>query len=666
MPEPLEDISQVEELPDVEGLTPVRSLADLRSGPSPAHVREKLTPAAALRRYWGYDAFRPLQAESVANSLARRDGLIVLPTGGGKSLCYQVPAACGAGLVLVVSPLIALMDDQVAAAQQAGLSAGALHTNVADKERRQVREALAAGTLDLLYLSPERLVVGDILPLIAEQLALVAVDEAHCVSHWGHDFRPEYRQLRGVLDQVPKVPRLGLTATATPQVQDDICTQLGLRAPLRLVGHVDRPNLIYRTLPRRGGVEQALEVIRRHGDEGGIVYAQTRKEVERVAASLAAAGVHCAAYHAGLPAAERSRVMREFLAEHLDVVVATIAFGMGIDRSNVRYVVHYNAPKSIEHYQQEAGRAGRDGLPAECVLLFSGADIATHRRLATMDGPLAPERSRALERQLRDIGRYAVAPVCRHRLLTEHFGQPYPAPSTAPAPVADSACGACDVCLGETLELPADEALVIAQKIISAAWRIDGRFGAGHVIDVLLGRRTDKVERAGHDRLGVYGLLTAAGEAALRSWIDQLVVQGYLALREDGMFSFLVHTDAGKALCKGQGAVRLGRDVAQPKGKRGAKAVKGAAAPADLAPADQDLFARLRTLRKLIADHHGVPPYIVFNDVTLRALANQRPADARAMLTVKGVGESKLARYGSAFLAVIAGTSPEVAQSVME
>ena len=666
MPEPLEDLSEIEELPDVEGLTPVRSLADLRCAPAPAHVREKLTPEAALRRYWGYDAFRPLQAESVANSLARRDGLIVLPTGGGKSLCYQVPAACGAGLVLVISPLIALMDDQVAAAQEAGLSAGALHTNVADKERRQVRDALAAGTLDLLYLSPERLVVGDILPLIAEQLALVAVDEAHCVSHWGHDFRPEYRQLRGVLDQIPKVPRLGLTATATPQVQDDICTQLGLRAPLRLVGHVDRPNLAYRALPRRGGVEQALEVIRRHGDEGGIVYAQTRKEVERVATSLAAAGVQCAAYHAGLPAAERSRVQRAFLAESLDVVVATIAFGMGIDRSNVRYVIHYNTPKSIEHYQQEAGRAGRDGLPAECVLLFSGADIVTHRRLATMDGPLPPERNRALERQLRDIGRYAVAPVCRHRLLTEHFGQPYPAPSAAPVPVAESGCGACDVCLGETLELPADEALVTAQKIISAAWRIDGRFGAGHVIDVLLGRRTDKVERAGHDRLGVYGLLAAAGEPALRSWIDQLVVQGYLALREDGMFTFLVHTEAGKALCKGQGAVRLGRDVAPAKGRRSAKAAKGAAAPADVAPADQDLFARLRTLRKLIADHHGVPPYIVFNDVTLRALASQRPADDRAMLTVKGVGESKLARYGAAFLAVIAGTSPEAAQAAME
>ena len=671
MPEPLEDLSEIEELPDVEGLTPVRSLADLRCAPAPAHVREKLTPEAALRRYWGYDAFRPLQAESVANVLARRDGLIVLPTGGGKSLCYQVPAACGAGLVLVVSPLIALMDDQVAAAKEAGLSAGALHTNVGEQERRQVREALAAGTLDLLYLSPERLVVGDILPAIAEQLALVAVDEAHCVSHWGHDFRPEYRQLRGVLDQVPKVPRLGLTATATPQVQDDICTQLGLRAPLRLVGHVDRPNLAYRALPRRGGVEQALEVIRRHGDEGGIVYAQTRKEVERVAASLAAAGVQCAAYHAGLPAAERSRVQRAFLAESLDVVVATIAFGMGIDRSNVRYVIHYNTPKSIEHYQQEAGRAGRDGLPAECVLLFSGADIVTHRRLATMDGPLPPERNRALERQLRDIGRYAVAPVCRHRLLTEHFGQPYPAPlaaGAAPAAAAapETGCGACDVCLGETLELPADEALVTAQKIISAAWRIDGRFGAGHVIDVLLGRRTDKIERAGHDRLGVYGLLAASGEAALRSWIDQLVVQGHLALREDGMFTFLVHTEAGKALCKGQGTVRLGRDVAQPKGKRTAKAAKGAAAAAAVAPADEDLFARLRTLRKLIADHHGVPPYIVFNDVTLRALASQRPADARAMLTVKGVGESKLARYGAAFLAVIAGTSPEAAQSAME
>jgi ATP-dependent DNA helicase RecQ len=330
---------------------------------------------------------------------------------------------------------------------------------------------------------------------------------------------------------------------------------------------------------------------------------------------------------------------------------------MGIDRSNVRYVIHANAPKSIEHYQQEAGRSGRDGLPAECVLLYSAADLASHRRLATMDGPLPPERERVLDRQLREVGRFAVAPMCRHRLLTEHFGQAYPAPD---APANADGCAACDVCLGETQELPPDEALVIAQKIISAAWRLEGRFGAGQVVDVLLGRRTDKTERAGHQRLSVFGLLADAGEVALRAWTDQLVVQGFLRLREDGLYTFVEHTDAGRALCKGEGAVRLGRTLATAKPAR--KSRRGAAAGADgevVAAGDAPLFERLRALRKLLAARLGVPPYLVFNDVTLRALAAERPGTLAAMHGVKGVGESKLARYGAAFLAVIGGDAPE-------
>ena len=609
-------------------------------------VDPQLTPEEALGRFWGFDTFRPLQGEAVGAALTGRDCLLVLPTGGGKSLCYQTPAACGRGLVLVVSPLIALMDDQVAAARQIGLRAAALHAHVGEAERRQVREDAWRGALQLLYVSPERLVISELVSRL-RGLALIAVDEAHCVSHWGHDFRPEYRQLRGVLDQAPTVPRMALTATATQQVQDDICQQLGLRNPLRLIGHVDRPNLLYRAVPRHDMAGQVLAIIKRHPGEGGIVYAQTRNEVDRLTDTLQRHSVSCASYHAGLPAAKRAAVQSNFVNERVDVVVATIAFGMGIDRSNVRFVVHANSPKSIESYQQEAGRAGRDSLPAECVLLFSGADIVKHRFLATADGPLPAERQRALDRHLREIGQFAIAPVCRHRLLTEHFGQAYEA--------SDAGCGACDVCLGETHQLDPQEALTVAQKIISAVWRTGGRFGAAHVTQVLLGRSSDAIRRHGHEQLSVYGLLGADGEVAVRSWIDQLVVQGYLDLSERDQFTFLSMTQAGRDLCRlkdnPSGGVRLGLYARQRELLRGSSR----SSPVQRG----ELFERLRALRRLIADEQGVPPYVVFTDATLSEMALMAPRSLSEMLSVRGVGHAKLERYGGAFLAAMRGEALE-------
>ncbi len=616
-----------------------------------------MTPEEILKMRWGYDSFKPLQKEAIAAALAGRDCLVVLPTGGGKSLCYQLPAAAGKGLVLVVSPLIALMDDQVAAAREAGLAADALHSNLKAGPRREAYANLACGRTELLYASPERLLAGDLVETLAPRLILAAIDEAHCVSHWGHEFRPEYRRLTEALDKFPKAARMALTATATPGVQKDILDQLGLRSPEILIGHPDRPNLVYRAFPRRDQLKQVLEIVRRHPGEGGIVYAQTRKDVERLAANLKAEGVSCAPYHAGLGAEERRKAQEDFVKERLDVIVATIAFGMGIDRPDVRYVVHANTPRSVEHYQQESGRAGRDGFSAECTLLFSASDLATHRWLAKKD-LMSPERERAVERQLRDIGRYAVAPVCRHSLLSTHFGAPYPADGSAPG---EEGCGACDVCLGETKGLSEEEARLTAKKVLSAAWRAEGRYGAGYVVNLLLGKGDERTARNGHDKLQVFGLLKDAGEAAVRSWMDQLIVQDYLEVVEDGLYPLLRITEAGRALCRDEGQVRLGVPVppkAKGKAKGGKKAKKKRALALVLRTEDEELFERLRALRRSLADKAGIPSYAIFNDSTLAEMAAARPQTLYHLRAIKGIGEYRLKKYGQLFLDAISAVSP--------
>lgn len=609
---------------------------------------------AVLKRHWGYDSFRPLQEEAVRQVLDGGDCLIVLPTGGGKSLCYQLPAAASPGLALVVSPLIALMDDQVAAARENGLRAAALHSNLDASAKTHTRQALNGGELDLLYVSPERLSMGDLLPQLRPQLRLAAIDEAHCISHWGHDFRPEYRMLAQILDQVPEVPRLALTATATPQVQADICQMLRLRQPRELVGHIDRANLRYRCWPRKNAVQQIQSLIDEHPKEGGIVYALTRRETERIAGKLQQLGINAAFYHAGMAPAQRAAVQREFLAEHIDVVCATVAFGMGIDRSNVRFVVHAGLPRSIEHYQQESGRAGRDGLPADCVLLASAGDLTRHRQLAHKDGGLTEERSRALEAQLRDIGRFAHSPVCRHQLLCQHFGQDYQPPSAA-------GCGACDVCLGETGVLPDAEALLIAQKILSAVWRLRNRYGILHVVKVLRGLTDDKIRRGAHDTLSVYGILREHDDNTVKTWIDQLIVQNLCCIDESSGYPLLCLTDSGVALCKGTGTVRLGQAQRSPaKAARDGSSRSDGSAP-EWTGVDRPCYDRLRALRRLIAEEIGKPPYIVFSDTTLRELARIKPANDEELLDIKGIGETKRARFGPAFLTAIQGADADVA-----
>lgn len=608
----------------------------------------RMKPEEILKKRWGYGAFKPLQREAVTAALEGRDSLVILPTGGGKSLCYQLPAAAGKGLVVVVSPLIALMDDQVAAAREAGLAADALHSNLKAAPRREAYDNLNSGRTELLYVSPERLLVGDLYEALSKRLVLAAVDEAHCVSHWGHEFRPEYRRIKEALDQFPNAARMALTATATPAVREDILSQLGLRTPEILVGHPDRPNLIYRAYPRRDQFKQVLEAVKQHPGEGGIVYAQTRKDVERLAAKLKEEGLSCAPYHAGLGAEERRQAQHDFVNERLDVIVATIAFGMGIDRSNVRYVIHANTPRSVEHYQQESGRAGRDGLPADCTLLFAASDLATHRWLAKKDVHLSAERQRAMEKQLKDIGRYASAPVCRHGLLAAHFSAEYPA-----AAQGEEGCGACDVCLGETRGLPDDEALLTAKKILSAAWRCEGRYGTGYVVNLLLGRPGERVSANGHDQLKVFGLLKEAGEPAVRSWMDQLIVQDYLEVTEDEEYPLLRITAAGRALCQDKGTVKLGLPVQSAKGKKKAKALRKAGV--EMTAGDEALFDRLRAVRRALADKAGVPPYVICQDATLIELAALKPGSPEAMLEIKGMGEKRVKKYGQFLLDAIAG-----------
>jgi ATP-dependent DNA helicase RecQ len=584
-----------------------------------------------------------------------RDSLVVLPTGGGKSLCYQAPAAHRRRLAVVVSPLIALMKDQVDGLREAGVPAAVLNSSQTPAERAGVMRAVAGGGVQLLYLAPERLVMDGFLERLQRaNPAFFAVDEAHCISQWGHDFRPEYRQLRTLREAFPAVNVHAYTATATPQVRGDIVGELRLKEPTVLVGSFDRPNLIYRVRPRTDRLAQVVAAIQRHREQAGIVYCIRRSEVEELTAALVRRGLKAVRYHAGLTDDERRANQDAFVNERADIVVATVAFGMGIDRSNVRYVIHTGMPKSLEHYQQEAGRAGRDGLESECLLLHAGADYGLWKSILAPDGAEPPPGAL---RKLGEMYAFCQDAGCRHRALVTYFGQDY----------ARDACGACDVCLGETVQ--GGDTAGVAAKILGAVGELRGRFGATQVADVLAGASTGRVAQLGHDRLAAYASLRGEKKVQVRAWIDQLLGHGLLARTEDE-YPTVVLTERGRALLRGEGAAptltsagavrATAADAAPPAERAEASASGRAAVSSDVARAagepgayDRVLFEALRGLRRTIAEERGVPPYLVFSDASLRDMARLRPRTREALLEVKGVGEWKAATFGDRFLSVM-------------
>jgi ATP-dependent DNA helicase RecQ len=598
--------------------------------------------ADVLERYWGYTSYRPLQREAMQAIVDGRDSVVVLPTGGGKSLCFQAPALIRPGLAVIVSPLISLMKDQVDTLIGNGVPAACFNSSLPADRKSSVLAGLKDGRFRLLYVSPERL-VGDgangfVAMLSRCDVSFVAVDEAHCISQWGHDFRPEYRQLGRLRELLPGISLHAYTATATARVRRDIGAQLGLQTPVELVGSFDRPNLLYRVLPRASLKRQIQDVLARHRGQAGIIYCTSRREVEALAAWLRETGVRALPYHAGLEDGERSRNQDAFLEEDADVIVATVAFGMGIDRSDVRFVLHAGAPQSLEHYQQESGRAGRDGLEAECVLCYSTADFMKWRLMLERNGELGD----GARRLLRDIERYAASVGCRHRHLVSYFGEIY----------TRLDCGACDYCLGE-LETAA-EPVVVARKVLSCVARVGQRFGVAHVANVLCGSSSDAVAQRGHDGLTTFGLLKDMPTPEVRGYIEQLIAHGFLRQSDDA-FPVVALTEEGVALLKDPGAapdLTLSRQRQPARDRAPRRSRVEAESWQDV---DRELFERLRALRLEIARSRGVPPYVIFHDTTLRELARRRPTTLDDLHGVRGIGARKAEDLGEAVLGVIRG-----------
>jgi len=619
-----------------------------KTSPSGHSNRQTVPPRhvlAALDEVFGFRQFRPNQREIVQAILAGRDVFAVMPTGGGKSLCYQLPAHLMEGTCLVVSPLISLMKDQVDAAKANGLRAEFLNSALPADEKSRVAALLSRGELDLLYLAPERLAMEWFLPrLKAVRLCMIAVDEAHCISEWGHDFRKDYLLLDRLVPEFPDVPVAAFTATATHRVQQDIVAKLGLRNPLTIRASFDRPNLFYEVTPKDDVKMQILEFVRDRMGESGIVYRMTRKDVESTAEFLRSKKIKALPYHAGLDNDTRRRNQEMFNRDKVNVVVATIAFGMGIDKSNIRYVVHGDLPKNIEGYYQETGRAGRDGEPAHCMLFYTYGDAV---RLKYFIHQVEDPHQRAnQERKLQEMANFGSRSTCRRQQILRYFGESYIAPR----------CGGCDVCMGDVRTVDVTRE---AQIVMSAVARTQEQSAAAHVVDIVTGRASEAVVRLGHDKIKTFSAGKDAADADWQRAIDDLLVHRCL-VRPDAPDAPLKLTDAGRDVLFGRRGLRVFRSrprvapVAAPDGaKRKLPAPASGAAPLTYV-SEEGLFEELRALRKKLARKAGVPPYVIFSDQTLRELARQKPVTLAQMREVSGVGKQKLNKYGFDFIDAIA------------
>ncbi len=602
-----------------------------------------MTPQDVLHKFFGYDGFRAHQRQVIDQMLAGGDAFVLMPTGSGKSLCFQIPAIIREGVGLVVSPLIALMQDQVAGLRQNGVRADFLNSSLAPEAAAAVGARALAGETDLLYVAPERLLSERFQEFLSRlRIALFAIDEAHCVSQWGHDFRPEYLQIASVTRRFAGVPRIALTATADAATREEILEKLEMTAAAQFLASFDRPNICYRVQLKENGRQQVLRFIRaEHPEDTGIVYCRSRKRVDDLAAWLAAKGVKAVAYHAGLGAAERNRRQQRFAREETIVVVATIAFGLGIDRPDVRFVVHFDVPTSMEAYYQETGRGGRDGGPSDAWMLYSLADVvAVRQMLARSEGD---ERFKLVQqRKLEAVLGYCETTTCRRQVLLRYFGETLAEP-----------CGNCGTCR----EAPETwDGTVAAQKALSAVYRTGQRFGAAYLVDLLLGKENDRIRRFGHHRLKTFGVGRELSALEWRSVFRQLMAAGHLTVEMSERAGYRL-TEKSRPVLRGEVEIRLRRDQKPPKAPQ-SRDPRAARAPAALDGPAAELWEVLRRLRLEIAQELELPAYVIFHDKTLREMAVSRPASREALLAISGVGESKADRYGERFLAAIRGGVP--------
>ncbi len=583
-----------------------------------------------LKKYWGYSAFLPHQKEIIGSILNSNDTLAIMATGGGKSLCYQLPALCLGGLTVVISPLISLMKDQVDDLNARGIPAAAFNSSLEYRDRARIESELKDGTLRLLFISPEKCMQPNFLDsLRGAPIRLIAIDEAHCISEWGHNFRPEYRQLAQLKKVFPAVPLVALTATAIPEVRKDISEQLGLSGAREFIGSFNRKNLQYRIIQKKNPMVFLANYIGQHRNDSGIIYCMSKKETEDIAADLHKRGYKAHAYHAGLSKQVREKVQDAFIRDAINIVCATVAFGMGIDKPDVRYVIHYDLPKTVESYYQETGRAGRDGQYSECILLYSRGDYARVRSMLEHDD--AGERNLRLAlKKLRDITEYCETTTCRRKFLLNYFGEEY----------LEENCASCDNC-----DHPPDmiDTTEPAALIVSCIKQLPARFGIELISDVLRGSKSAKIQDYHLDILSSYGSGKKYSKAQYRTWINELVRQGYLD-RTGDKYPVICCTGKSEELLKGRARVML--PVPERETTKRATAVHEESSGAE----DSALFLRLKALRKSIADRNGVPPYVIFPDKSLHEMACTRPGDRESFSTISGVGEYKLEKYGPEFM----------------